>query len=75
VEEEVKHQINKASRVAPCLNRTIWKNKHLSVNTKSRSYNGIVRPMRTHNSNKAGENNDPKYIRNSRNEIIKESNK
>jgi hypothetical protein len=31
IEEEIKHQMNKANRAAGCLNDTIWKNKHISV--------------------------------------------
>jgi hypothetical protein len=33
--------------VAGCLNDTIWKNKHLSVDTRRRIYKSEVRPMMT----------------------------
>jgi hypothetical protein len=31
IEEEIKHQTNKANRAAGCLNDTIWKNKYISL--------------------------------------------
>jgi hypothetical protein len=48
VKEKVKHQINKTNRVVKCLNNTIWKNKHLSVDTKSKIYKSVVRTITTY---------------------------
>lgn len=48
VESEVRQQTNKALRVAGCLNDTIWKNKYLQTETKSRIYKATIRPIMTY---------------------------
>lgn len=36
VEKEVKHQVNKANKIAGCPNDTIFRNKFLSIETNTR---------------------------------------
>ena len=38
IETEVRRQAMKAARKAACLNNTIWSNKHMGIETKSRIY-------------------------------------
>jgi hypothetical protein len=45
LEDEVKYQINKANRISGCLNDTVWGNKYISRETKSRIYKTIIRPI------------------------------
>ncbi|CAG9841093.1 unnamed protein product [Diabrotica balteata] len=47
VEEGVRQQSLKASKAAGSLNDTIWKNKHLRKNTKTRIYIAAIRPILT----------------------------
>ncbi|XP_030746595.1 uncharacterized protein LOC115875314 [Sitophilus oryzae] len=46
IETEVRLQTTKAMRVAGCLNDTIWKNKYIGVEVKSRIYKAVVRPTK-----------------------------
>ncbi|XP_030766597.1 uncharacterized protein LOC115890494, partial [Sitophilus oryzae] len=48
IEIEVRQQTTKAMRVAGCLNDTIWKNKYVGVEIKSRIYKAIIRPIMTY---------------------------
>lgn len=48
IENEVRQQVNKANRVAGCLNDTIWRNKHIGVETKTRIYKATIRPIMTY---------------------------
>lgn len=48
VEEEVREQTTRATRVAGCLNDTVWRNKNISIQTKSRIYKAVVRPTMTY---------------------------
>lgn len=48
VETEVRQQTTKAIRVAACLNDTIWKNKHIEVEAKSRIYKSAIRSIMTY---------------------------
>lgn len=48
IEEEVREQTMKANRIAGCLNDTIWRNKHIRTETKSRIYKSVVRPVMTY---------------------------
>lgn len=44
---EVKQQTTKALREARCLNKTVWKNKHIDI-IKSRIYKIVIRPIMTY---------------------------
>ena len=48
VEEEVREQVSKASKVAGCLNDLIWRNQHLKQETKTRIYKTAIRPIMTY---------------------------
>ena len=48
VETEVREQTNKAARIAACLNNTIWRNKHMRIETKARIYKATIRPIMTY---------------------------
>lgn len=48
IEDEVRDQTIKANRTAGCLNDTIWRNKHLRIETKARIYKAVVRPVMTY---------------------------
>lgn len=48
VEAEVRELTTKATRIAGCLNDTIWRNKNIKVETKSRIYKAMVRPTMTY---------------------------
>ena len=45
---EVKQHILKGTRIAGCLNNVIWKNKHMSVDSKTKIYKTCVRPVFTY---------------------------
>ena len=45
---KVKLQILKRTRIAGCLNNVIWKNKHMSVDSKTKIYKTCVRPVFTY---------------------------
>ena len=47
VETEVREQTNKAARIAECLSNTIWRNKHMRIETKVRIYKATIRPIMT----------------------------
>lgn len=38
VEREVSDRVQKANKIAGCLNNRIWRNEHINVETKSRIY-------------------------------------
>ena len=38
----------KATRVAGCLNDTIWQNRNIGTETKSRIYKAVIRPIMTY---------------------------
>lgn len=48
VAAEVRRQTIKASRIAGCLNDTIWRNKHIGIEVKSRIYKATIRPIMTY---------------------------
>lgn len=48
VEAEVREQTMKAARMAECLNDTIWKNKYIGTEVKSRIYKSVIRPLMTY---------------------------
>ena len=48
VEAEVRERTTKATRIAGCLNDTIWRNKNIEVETKARIYKATVRPIMTY---------------------------
>ncbi|XP_057652719.1 uncharacterized protein LOC130891773 [Diorhabda carinulata] len=48
IETEVKQQTIKAARAAGCLIETIWKNKYISIEAKSRTYKTVIRPIMTY---------------------------
>lgn len=48
VEQEVRKRVIKGNQIAGCLNDTIWKNKHLQIETKTRIYKTAVRPIITY---------------------------
>ena len=48
VETEVREQTNKVARVAACLDNTIWRNKHMRIETKARIYKATIRPIMTY---------------------------
>lgn len=48
LDREVQQQIIKANRVAGCLNYTIWNNKHLQAEMKTRIYKSAIRPIITY---------------------------
>lgn len=48
LQQETEEQIVKANRIAGCLNNTIWRNKHLRMETKTRIYKGVIRPIMTY---------------------------
>ncbi|XP_045473979.1 uncharacterized protein LOC123680232 [Harmonia axyridis] len=48
VEEEVRAQTVRATRVAVCLSDTVWRNKNIKVKTKARIYKAVVRPTMTY---------------------------
>jgi hypothetical protein len=45
LQDEVKGQINKANRISGCLNDTVWNNKYISRETKSRIYKTVVKQI------------------------------
>jgi hypothetical protein len=45
LQDEVKDQINKTNRISERLNDTVWNNKYISRETKSRIYKTVVRPI------------------------------
>ena len=47
VEAEVREQTLKATRIAGCLNYTIWRNRNVGTETKSRIYKAVIRPIMT----------------------------
>lgn len=47
-EEELKSQVDKACRIAGCLNDMIWRNNNLQIATKSRIYKAVIRPILTY---------------------------
>ncbi|XP_057654786.1 uncharacterized protein LOC130893037 [Diorhabda carinulata] len=48
IENEVREQTTKALRIAACLNETIWQNKHIGIQAKSRLYKVTVKPIMTY---------------------------
>ena len=46
--DEVKTQVKKAARVSGCLHHTVWKNKHMSIISKTRIYRTAVRLILTY---------------------------
>ncbi|XP_043496141.1 uncharacterized protein LOC122520182 [Polistes fuscatus] len=48
IETEVRTQVVKATRAAAQLNDTIFRNKHLRIDTKSRIYKATIRPILTY---------------------------
>ena len=48
VEAEVREQTQKATRIAGCLNDTIWRNRNIGTETKSRIYKAVIRPIMTY---------------------------
>ncbi|XP_043494653.1 uncharacterized protein LOC122519338 [Polistes fuscatus] len=48
IETEVRIQVVKATRAAAQLNDTIFRNKHLRIDTKSRIYKATIRPILTY---------------------------
>ncbi|XP_057671965.1 uncharacterized protein LOC130903732 [Diorhabda carinulata] len=48
VENEVREKTTEPSRIAACLNETIWQNKHIEIEAKSRIYKATVRPIMTY---------------------------
>ena len=50
VKTEVSEQTQKATRVAGCMNDTIWRNRHIGTENKSRKYKAVIRPIMTYNA-------------------------
>ncbi|XP_045466625.1 uncharacterized protein LOC123675320 [Harmonia axyridis] len=48
VEKEVGEQVAKAAKIAGCLSRTIWCNKNMKTEVKSRIYKAVIRPILTY---------------------------
>ena len=58
--DEVKTQVNKAARVSGCLHHLIWKNKHMSITSKTRIYRTAVRPILTYAAEMSADTNRTK---------------
>ena len=52
----------KAARTATCLNNTIWSNKHMGIETKSRIYKAAIRPILTYTAETRPETSKTKQI-------------
>ena len=48
VEAEVREQTTRATKIAGCLNATIWRNKNIGIEAKSRIYKTAIRPIMTY---------------------------
>ncbi|XP_045477896.1 uncharacterized protein LOC123683044 [Harmonia axyridis] len=48
VYQEVRAQANKASRISGCLRDMIWRNEHMTAESKVRIYKTVVRPILTY---------------------------
>lgn len=48
LQQEVRTQVNKASRISGYLRDLIWKNKYISTDSKVRIYKTVVRPILTY---------------------------
>jgi hypothetical protein len=46
--DEVSGQVRKASAISGCLKDCIWKNKHMSIKSKTKIYKTCVRPVMTY---------------------------
>ena len=62
IETEVRGQAMKAARTAACLNNTIWSNKHMGIETKSRIYKAAIRPILTYTAETRPETSKTKQI-------------
>ena len=47
VDAEVREQTTRATKIAGCLNATIWRNKNIGLEAKSRIYKTAIRPIMT----------------------------
>ena len=47
VEAEEREQTTRATKIAGCLNATIWLNKKIGIEAKSRIYKTEIRPIMT----------------------------
>ena len=45
---EVREQTQKTTRIVGCLNDTIWRNRNIGTETKSRIYKAVIRPIMTY---------------------------
>lgn len=59
---EVNQQIVKASRISGSLNDTIWNNKYLQLETKTRIYKTVVRPILTYGAETRAETTRSKQL-------------
>lgn len=41
----VRQSTTKATSISACLDNTIWRNKYINVEVKSKMYNSVIRPM------------------------------
>ena len=48
VETEVREQTTRVTKIASCLNATIWRNKNIGKEAKSRIYKTAIRPIMTY---------------------------
>lgn len=62
VEAEVREQTTKATRIAGCLNNTIWCNKNIGIEAKTRIYKTTVRPIITYTAETRPETSKTKRL-------------
>ena len=48
VEADVREHTTRATKIAGCLNTTIWRNKNIGLEAKSRIYKTAIRPIMTY---------------------------
>lgn len=48
IEAKVRNQTMKVTRTAACFNNTIWRNKYLGIEDKTRIYKTAIRPVMTY---------------------------
>ena len=48
VEAEVREQTTRATKITSCLNATIWRNKNIGIEAKSRIYKTAIRSLMTY---------------------------
>ena len=62
LEDEARKQVNKAAAISGHLRYPIWKNKHLSIDCKSKIYKVCVRPVMTYGAETRAETSVTKRI-------------